>query len=458
MNDDPRATPRWSRMVPVTVLYLGRIVRTVFLIAKSPATFCRNVIDGTPSPGIVSPKALIASLLVLATFLSLVFSDQEKDRSWLIPLAVLQIGERDSFDGVFPGLRKTNVAESLVEELVALLFYAPRGQSPAAIHLGRLLPEKVNSNSLERYIASKDPDLASAYHSLTWAMDLGSTFDSWWGTVGPLLYWYLVCLLMHLSLPVRDTPARRGIAAQQYVVFGLMLSYGLPFFVFMHFIDSVPSEKLLVSTVLPIVFFTSFGIYLISIVIALRAIAKAYKHAVLVTIGIFCLIAVPIASVATSAAEWTCRAAFMGVSQFRDPEEAAAAQALLGDTVIAIFQEQDGKQSSARHEFGLGMRFEAKPGTGAIVIALSRNGAAYLSREIKVGDTIVMLKKIPDSDWVDLKPLQYESIRALFVGERNTEIVLLVERQSEPTAKPREVTLRRKRISQVSNPWLEITE
>jgi hypothetical protein len=452
--NDAWPTHRWSRVVPVTVLYLATIMRTIFLIAKAPVAFCRQVMEGTPPSAIVSPKALIASLLVLVTFLSLVFSDQEKDRSWLVPLAVLQISERDSFDEVFPELSKTNVGKSFVQELVALIFYAPRGQSPTAMHLGRLLREKVNSNSLERYIASQDPELASAYHSLTWVMELGATFEGWWGTVGPLFYWYLVCLLMHLFLPVRDTPARQGIAAQQYVVFGLMLSYGLPLFVFMHCIDSVPSEKLEASTLVPVVFFASFGIYLTSVVVALRAIAKAYKYAVLVTIGIFCLIAMPIASVVTLAAEWTCRAAFMRVSQFRDPDEAAVAEALLGDTVLAIFQEQPGQQGTARHEYGLGMRFEAKPRTGAIVTALLRTGAAHLSREIKVGDTIVMCKKTPDSEWVDLKSLEYESIRALFLGQRKTETVLLVERQGEPAA--REVTLKRKRLYQVSDPWLEI--
>lgn len=455
MKDSIRPVPKWRKMVPATFLYLAKILRTVFLVVKSPAVFCRNVMDGTPPPGIVSPRALIATVLVLSTVLALLFADQDKDRSWLVSLSMLQISERESFDRVFPGLRNVNVGESLVHEMVALLF-GPSGKSPTVVYLSRLLSEKVTSNALERYIASKDEDLAARYHSLTWTMDLGATFGGWWRTVEPILYWYVVCLLMHLSIPAPNTSVSRGIAAQQYVIFGFMLSFGLPMFFLAFYLDSVPWEKLIVSTAIPVAFFVSFAIYLTSMVIALRAIAKAYRHAVLVTIGIFCFIAIPIASVATSVVEWTSRMAFAGFSQYRDPEEAAAAQWALAETASAILQ--GGRQKSLRHEFGVGILFEVKPDTGAKVTGVIRNGAAQVSGEIKVGDTIVMLKRTPDSEWMDLKAMDYESIRAMILGERNTEIVFLVKRQSEPAAEPREVTLRRKRLPKISNPWLQITE
>lgn len=437
--------------------YPVRLLRTIRLAVTSPAAFCRNVIEGTTPLDIVSPKALIATLLLLFTFLGVIFpTDEERDRSWLLPLAMIQISQQESFERAFPGLRNISVFDSFVQELRAVATEEEGGESPVCTHFHQLLNEKVTWNSVERYIASKDTDLALRYHDPAWIMNVGQTFREWWQTIKPVFYWYVVCLLMHLSLPARDTSVSRGIKAQQYIILAFMLIFGLPMFVFEYYEDTVPYDQRVASTLIPVASYALPGVFLLSMVIALRAIARAYRQPVMVIIGIFCLIASPIAIAVTAIASGTSRIVFIAVAGLRDPDSYAAADSLLWETWLALHERKRGKLSVPLNQFGLGIRLEVRPASEPVVVALIRNGAAQRSGEIKVGDTILMLKKNPTDEWVDLKSMDADSIKTFDLGERDSEIVLLV--RSGAKANTKEVTLRRKRLYRLYNPLFEIVD
>lgn len=447
---------RRHRLVPNLATYVFKLLRTLWLIIKSPTAFCRQVMNGVPPDKISSPRAFIGTGLVLSTLLSFILStfDEERDISWFIPFCILAVSDKASFHDAFPTVYQLNMTDSLAEELAASLFSGPPGQSKIARELRNVLQEGVTWNSLERYIAFRDIDFAARFHSLKWATELTGPYDTWWRPAKAVLYWFLIGLLMHLCLPSNGVRIGDGIAAQQYVLFTAVFVVGTPAATFTQYVVSHHFKDRVESSPLVWAGFLTLTLLYLSLAIALRAIAKAYRHSTWVVVGIFCFIATPIASVMANTVGAVSGISYSGVTASKNPSELAAYCSVVFDWLDVI---TENPRSAIESQYGIGAYIEVSATGNVLVAGLTKNGAAYISGKVSIGDQILKVKKTVNGDWVELNGLKAQSILAILVGEKNTELVLLIRKATAVSDETEQVVLRRKKLNRQQSPLLDVT-